>query len=170
MPATRSRTSTEQAAEVASEEVKQQPQDEKEIVAGDKVEAQVDADEVSADGAEKEAAAIESEESGAGEESVEKIIPAADSDSSAPSLGEKKESNGTVELETEKNGDSKEAEAAADIPEAGAKRKSEAADGVGDGDGPGPDSTDAVCKKPKVDALVEEKEVGDDVAPVEASA
>jgi len=148
MPATRSRTSTEQAAEVASEEVKQQPQEESEpaaIPVAEEAEAEA-VPIVAPEATEAEAVPAVVEEP---QDIVEPIVPVVAA-----------EENGTSEAVAEANGTSAEAESV----EEPIKRKSDVVVG---GEGDGPDSTEpVVAKKAKVD---EEEPVVAEL-PAEASA
>jgi len=144
MPATRSRTSTEQAAEVATEEVKQQPTETEPVV------AKVDEEEEEV----KEAEPAVAED--APPAPVEEAKP--EPEESVPTNGDAKEI--IDEEDSQENGSAESAEADAEVDEpAVEKRKSEVVGGEGDG----PDSTEVVAKKAKVDEESTE-------APVEASA
>jgi len=148
MPATRSRTSTEQPAEIATEEVKHQEEPTEPVVSPPVEQEQV----------EPEAPVSESAETPVVEESQPEAVAVPENGTATEVQAE----NGTTEESIEAEG--AEAQAAVVEPVTD-KRKSEV---VGDGDGP--DSTELVAKKPKVD---EEEVTPDDVAeaaPVEASA
>jgi len=149
MPATRSRTSTEQPAEIATEEVKHQEEPTEPVVSPPVEQEQV----------EPEAPVSESAETPVVEESQPEAVAVPENGTATEVQAE----NGTTE-------ESIEAEAAeaqpAVVEPVTDKRKSEVVGGEGDG----PDSTELVAKKPKVD---EEEVTPDDVAeaaPVEASA
>jgi hypothetical protein len=150
MPATRSRTSTEQAAEVASEEVKQH-QEETEPVVSEPV---VDQSEV------KEAAPVVEEAAPVAEDLAvaepAEAVAAVETNGTTPVVDDVAAENGTAAVV-----ESTDAEAVSteEVPVVD-KRKSEVIGGEGDG----PDSTEVVAKKAKID----EEEVAE--APVEASA
>jgi len=147
MPATRSRTSTEQPAEIATEEVKHQEEPTEPVVSPPVEQEQV----------EPEAPVSESAETPVVEESQPEAVAAPENGTAT------KAENGTTEESIE--AEAAEAQAAVVEPVTD-KRKSEVVGGEGDG----PDSTELVAKKAKVD---EEEVTPDDVAeaaPVEASA
>jgi len=150
MPATRSRTSTEQPAEVATEEVKQQQEPTEPAVS-----PPVEQEEV------KEAEAVVTEPT-VETPAVEETNSTAEA---VPENGtEAKVENGTAALETT---EAEAAEAEPAVAESVAdKRKSEVVGGEGDG----PDSTEVVAKKAKVDEEELTTEAVAEAAPVEASA
>jgi hypothetical protein len=150
MPATRSRTSTEQPAEVATEEVKQQQEPTEPAVS-----PPVEQEEV------KEAEAVVTEPT-VETPAVEETNSTAEA---VPENGtEAKVENGTAALETT---EAEAAEAEPAVAESVAdKRKSEVVGGEGDG----PDSTEVVAKKAKVDEEEPTTEAVAEAAPVEASA
>jgi hypothetical protein len=151
MPATRSRTSTEQPAEVATEEVKQQQEPTEPAVS-----PPVEQEEV------KEAEAVVTEPTVETPAVVEETNSTAEA---VPENGtEAKVENGTAALETT---EAEAAEAEPAVAESVAdKRKSEVVGGEGDG----PDSTEVVAKKAKVDEEEPTTEAVAEAAPVEASA
>jgi len=136
MPATRSRTSTEQAAEVASEEVKQQPTEETEPVVAPPAEDVKEAESVEPVAEAVETPAVTEEAKPVAEEAVV-----------APENG-----NGTAAavVESAENGSDDSAEAVAEGDEIAVGEKRKSVEAVG-GEGDGPDSTEVVAKKAKVD-------------------
>jgi len=151
MPATRSRTSTEQPAEVATEEVKQQQEPTEPVVSPP----------------------AEQEEVKEAEAPIEPTIetPAA-AEESKPVETEVVPENGTTEAKaengtaTEESPEAEAAEAEAVVEPVADKRKSEVVGGEGDG----PDSTEVVAKKAKVDEEETAPDAVAEAAPVEASA
>jgi len=135
MPATRSRTSTEQAAEVASEEVKQQPTEETEPVVAPPAEDVKEAESVEPVAEAVETPAVTEEAKPVAEEAVV-----------APENG-----NGTASavVESAENGSEDSAEAVAEGDEIAIGEKRKSVEAIGGEDGP--DSTEVVAKKAKVD-------------------